>query len=172
MANIVEYDCDYKVITIDSESATFYNPLTCDFYINLDEPLRNVYKINIIVVLLNIEYNSSLNTTLDSIYVNLNNYNRIIGKSKTAVNDVKYNISAFDSIIIENANKTVGTNSTLKNDYNSTDTTYYLNPIEPQLSRFNIRLYDKNNVIIYKTAINRFVLKIGIYYNNKKTTRI
>jgi len=172
MANIIENDYDYKVITIDSDCATFYSSTTCDFYINLDEPLRNVYKINIIVVLLNILNNSPLNITLDSIYVNLNNYNRLIGKNKTAFNNTKYNINAFDSIIIENAITTTGGNTTLKNDYNNTDTIYYLNPLEPQLTRFNIRLFDKNNVIINKSDISRFVLKIGVYYNNKKTTRI
>lgn len=164
-------DCDYKIILIDSDCATYYNPLTCDFYINLDEPLRNVYKINVIATLINIPNNSTLNTPLNTIYVNLNNINRLIGKNKTAVNNINYNIIAFDAVIIEDTIPIDTNNTTIKNDFNSTDANYYLNPQEPQLSRFNIKLYDKNNSIINKSAINRFVMKLGIYYNNKKLLR-
>jgi len=164
-------DCDYKIILIDSDCATYYNPLTCDFYINLDEPLRNVYKINIIASLLNIQNNSTLNAPLNSIYINLNNINRLIGKNKTAVNNTNYNINAFDTIVIEDTIPVDSGNTIVKNDFHSSDTIYYLNPLEPQLSRFNIKLYDKNNLIINKNAINRFVMKLGVYYNNKKTLR-
>ena len=165
-------DCDYKIITIDSKCADYYNTTVCDFYVNLDEPLRNVYKFNVITELLNIPNNSTLNVVLDPIYINLNNMNRLIGKDKLNNKITKYNINAFDSLIIENTIASGdGGNTTLKNDYNSSDTVYYLNPQEPQLSRFNIKLYDKNNLIIPITSINRFVMKIGVYYNNKKLLR-
>ncbi len=169
MSEIIDYN--YKIIVIDSDCATYYSPTTCDFYINLDEPLRNVYKLNVIATLLNIPNNSSLNTPLNSIYVNLNNINRLIGKNKTLVNDTSYNINAFDSIIIDSTIPIDSGNTTINNDFHSSDTIHYLNPIESQVARFNIKLYDKNNVIINKNAINRFILKIGVYYNNKKVLR-
>lgn len=173
MADLIDYD--YKIITIDSDNATYNNSSLCDFFITLDDPLRNVYKINVITMLLNIPNNSSLIATINSIYVNLNNYSRIIGKSAILdANGIRQTINAFDSLIIENpiTDNTPTNSTTLKNEYYASDSIYYLNPIEPQLKILSIRLIDKNNNIIPKNYINRFVMKIGIYFNNKKTTRV
>ena len=157
-------DCEYKIITIDSASSTYIDNTKQIFYINLDEPLRNVYKINIILAMINISQTSPLNVSLEPIYINLNDYQRLIAKYNN--NNIYY----FESIIMENS-ITSGTIS-IKNDFNSNDTIYYLNPIEPQLKRFQISLYDKENNLIPKANINKFVMKLGIYYNNRKTTRI
>lgn len=158
-------NCDYKIISIDSDSCIYSTPTNCDFYITLNEPLRNVYKINIITMLLNIPNNSPLKTPLNQIFVNLNNYYRLFAKD---------NINVFDSLIVENqiTDNTSSNYTTIKNDYNTSDSVYYFNPIEPQLTRFTIKLTDKNNSIIPKSSINKFIIKIGVYYNNKKTTRI
>ena len=171
-------DCDYKIISIDS-LATTSNATLCHYYIDLDEPLRNVVRINIITMLLNINNSSTIITggsssgNLESVYVDLNNYNRLISKSAILDSTGKRsNIYFFDSLIIEKADTTSGGNMTIKNDYNTTDSKYYLNPIEPQLKRFTVRLFNKNNVIIDASAINRFIMKIGVYYNNKKSTRL
>ena len=171
-------DCDYKIIAIDSTTCAYPDASICEFYIDLDEPLRNVVRINIITMLLNINNNSTVvpgsNPNLESIYVDLNNYSRLI--SKGAVNNdgsgKRSNIYFFDSLIIEKVDTTAGGNMTIKNDYNTTDSKYYLNPIEPQLNRFRVRLFNKNNVIINASAINRFIMKLGVYYNNKKSTRL
>jgi hypothetical protein len=167
-------NCDYKIITIDSEYSNYLNSSYCDFYINLDEPLRNVYKLNLITMLLNIPNNSSLKIPLNQININLNNYNRLISKNNTIIDGKRSNIMVFDSIIVENqiTDNTSTNNTTLKNDYNTADSIFYLNPLEPQLIRFSIKLTDKNNNIIQKSDINRFIMKIGVYYNNMKTTRI
>ena len=80
-------DCNYKIISIDSITCSYPDSTKCDFYIDLDEPLRNVIRINIITMLLNINNNSSIITSgsssgnLESIYIDLNNYNRLISKS-------------------------------------------------------------------------------------------
>jgi hypothetical protein len=154
---------DYKIITIDSLYVNYPTSNIYDFYMSLDEPLRNVYKINVITILADVPQ-SSFFLPLDPIYVNINDYNRLISK-KNDNNNIYY----FDSLIIEN---TISSRITIKNDYNSNDNTFYLNPLEPQLNRFNIRLFDKNNQLISKNNINRIVIKLGIYYNNKKYTRI
>lgn len=162
-------DFDHKIIAIDSSNCTFTSDGNCDFYMNLDTPLRNVYKIKIITILINIQNsNVTYNKNLESIYIDLNNYKRLIANGKT--NNIYY----FDSLIIESAVASgVSETSTIKNDYNNADIEYYLNPIEPQLTRFTVRLFDNNNNLITKAnTINRFVMKLGIYYNNKKTTRI
>ena len=167
-------NCEYKIITIDTDTATFTNITNCEFYITLDEPLRNVYKINLITMLLNIPNNSSLKIPLNQIYVNLNNYNRLISKNYNIFDGKRSNINVFDSIIVEDqiVDNTSSNNTTLKNEYNNADSIYYLNPIEPQLMRFSLKLTDKYNNNILKSDINRFIIKIGVYYNNKKTTRI
>jgi hypothetical protein len=165
---------DYKIITIDSDYAFFSSSEYCDFYIKLDEALKNVYKINIITMLLSIPNSSSLNTPLNQIFVNLNNYSRLIAKKNSVIDGNRANINVFDSIIVENQITDISSTNytTLKNDYNSSDSIYYLNPIEPQLIRFSVKLTDNDNALIAKTAIKRFVIKLGVYYTNKKTTRI
>jgi len=166
-------DCDYKIICMDSSNCSYKDNTLCDFYIDLDEPLRNVFKINIITILLNIPNNSSLNNNLETINIDLNNYRRLISKHSTiASNGIRNNLYYFDNLIIEKSDTTSGGNSTIKNDYNSADTIYYLNPLEPQLKRFSIRLFDKNDLIITKSKINNFIIKFGVYYNNKKSTRL
>jgi hypothetical protein len=155
---------DYKIITIDSLNVINNISNTYDFYMNLDEPLRNVYKINVISILIDIpQIASTFFSPLDPVYININDYNRLISKKNN--NNLYY----FDSIIIENL---ITSRITVKNDYNTTDNKFYLNPIEPQLTRFNVRLFDKNNQLITITNINRIVIKLGIYYNNKKNTRV
>jgi len=172
-------DCDYKIIAIDSITCSYPNSSICEFYIDLDEPLRNVIRINIITLLLNLNNNSTFisadssnNGNLESIYVDLNNYNRLISKGGIDASGIRNNIYFFDSLIIEKADTTAGGNMTIKNDYNTTDAKYYLNPIEPQLKRFRVRLFNKNNIILSTSAINRFIMKLGVYYNNKKSTRL
>lgn len=166
-------DCDYKIICMDINNSSYNNNSICDFYIDLDEPLRNVFKINIITILLNIPNNSTLNNNFETINIDLNNYRRLISKHSNISSDGnRNNLYYFDNLIIEKSDTTIGGNSTIKNDYNSADTIYYLNPIEPQLKRFSIRLFDKNDLIINKSKINNFIIKFGVYYNNKKTTRL
>ena len=164
---------DYKIIHFDSSIAKFTSSSNiCDYYLSLIEPLRNVYKINIITSLINLPTNSPLNNSLEPIYIDFNNYNRLITKNYIKNNDSSDNdIKFFDSIIIENKTS-ITDNNVYKNDFNTSDSIFMLNPIEPQFNRINIRLFDKNNSLINKDQIIKFVMKIGIYYNNKKTTRI
>ena len=158
----MEIEHNYKIISIDSSRSIYTQANTHNFYINLDEPLRNVYKINIITILADVPQTASFQS-LDPINIRLNDYKRLI--SKKDGNNLYY----FDSIIVENS---ISSRTTIKNDYNTTDNVYYLNPLEPQLSRFELTLYDKNNDILTTSNISRFIIKLGVYYSNKKTTRI
>jgi len=164
---------DYKIIHIDSSTANYNSSLNYDFYVSLNEPLRNVFKINIITSVVNIPTDSDLNQPLEEIYIDFNNYNRLISSYTKMIDGITYKneIKMFDSITIENK-LTQSTGNIYKNDYNSSDSVYHLNPIEPQFNRINIRLFDKNNNLINKNLITKFIMKIGVYYNNKKTTRI
>ena len=151
-------DEDYKIITIDSSYNNFINSNLYDFYMNLDEPLRNVYKINIITILVDVPLTTpAFFSPLDPIYININDYNRLISKKEG--NNIYY----FDSLIVENL---ITSRMTIKNDYNTSDHIYHLNPLEPQLTRFNIRVFDKNNTIWL--SYNNVLNSIGYKYNAGK----
>jgi hypothetical protein len=149
---------DYKIIIVDSLNV-FYNKGNdkFDFYITLSEPLRDVYKIKILydAVSFNTGTLRTLTTNLDTIYINLNSYDRV----RTSLIDgdkIKY-LNYFDSIMID-TNKVKAINqideTTMFNDFNENEGDYYLNPVVSQFNRINIQLRDKNNVIINKTLIN------------------
>ena len=167
---------DYKVILIDSSNAHFKDtPSKYSFYVNLTEPLRDVYKIKIVYSALSIPSgtlsDTSLITNLDSVFIDLNNYNRLATVLKNSKN-ILTNISYFDSIVIDTSDDKKATGLiTIYNDFNSSENEYYVNPILSQLSRLDINLYDKNNDILTSSIVSRFVMKINIYYNNCKSTR-
>ena len=170
---------DYKIIIIDTDNV-FYNGDTTvfDFHINFHEALRDVYKIKILydavsftTTKLNDIGNPSSPVNLDTIYVNLNDYDRVrsyvINQSTKTINY----ISSFDSIMIDKNKVKINTNitdTTMFNDFNTNEGDFYLNPIASQFNRINITLRDKNNVLITKTLVNRFVMKLCVYYNIKK----
>ena len=168
---------DYKIILIDSSNANFTGSVNnYSFYVNLTEPLRDVFQIKIIYSALSIPAstlsNSSLITNLDSVFIDLNNYNRLTTVLKKS-QGITTNISYFDSIVIDtnNINTTSQGMTTLYNDFNSSENIYKVNPVAPQLTRLNFNLYDKNNNIITTSLISRFVMKIVIYYSNYKGSR-
>ena len=168
---------DYKIILIDSSNATFTSSKSnYSFYVNLTEPLRDVFQIKIIYSALSIPASvlgdANQITNLDSVFIDLNNYNRlttVLNKSQ----GITTNISYFDSIIIDTNNVNVSNRgmTTLYNDFNSSENIYKVNPVAPQLTRLNFNLYDKNNNIITTSLISRFVMKIGVYYSNCKGSR-
>lgn len=172
---------DYKIILIDSSNVFYTNNDTSkfDFYINFNEPLKDVYKIKILydaVSFTTIDLHTSANLVdnLDNIYINLNDYDRVrsylINPNTKNVTNLQY----FDSIMID-TNKVKAINhideTTMFNDFNENEGDYYLNPVVSQFNRINIQLRDKNNVIIDKTLINRFVMKLCIYYYTKKISQ-
>jgi hypothetical protein len=159
-------ECNYKIVTIDSAVCKYSNTTLQNFYIQLDESLKGVYKIKILSLLINVDNSSFSTIALEPIYIDLNNYERLISK-----NENHNNLYYFESIIIESALSGLG-NTTIKNDYNTYENEYILNPIVPQLSRFTIKLYNKNNQLMTNTQIKRFVMKIAVYYNNRNNMRI
>ena len=172
---------DYKIILIDSSNVFYTNNDTSkfDFYINFNEPLKDVYKIKILYDAVSFT-TSNLHTTvdlvdnLDNIYINLNDYNRVISHLINPNTKNVTNLQYFDSIMIDtNKVKALAnfSETTMFNDFNENEGDYYLNPVVSQFNRINIQLRDKNNVIIDKTLINRFVMKLCIYYYTKKISQ-
>jgi len=173
----MEDNREYRVVIIDSANAIFNDSNIYSFYVNLMQPLRDVYKIKILHAAVSI-VNSNMGpghpiNNLDPIYIDLNNYNRTTGAINTA-NGINY-VSYYDSIIID-TNKIypaaiASDYTTMFNNFNENEGAYMINPIEPQFSRININLYDKTNTLFTKTLISRCLIKICVYYNTKKITR-
>lgn len=169
---------DYRIVLIDSSNVFYTNDNTnnFDFYIKFNEPLRDVYKIKILYDAVSITTSTlkSNSTNLDNIYVNLNSYDRVRSYIIDPTTKTQDNLRYFDSIMIDkNKIKVIPDviDTTMFNDFNENEGDYYLNPVESQFNRIYIQLRDKNNVIITKDFINRFVMKLCIYYYTKKVSQ-
>jgi len=163
---------DYKIIIVDTNNVIYNgNTSNYNFHLNLAEPLKDVYKIKLLYDALSITTTTlkASFSNLDSIFINCNDYDRV----RTTIGD-NNSISYFDSIMIDlNKIKTnTGTDyTTMYNDFNENEGDFYLNPITSQFKRIDIQLLDKNNKIITKSLIDRFVMKLCIYYNKKKISQ-
>lgn len=172
---------EYKIIIIDSENAHYVknNTNVYDFYIDILEPLRDVYKIKVLydglsIVNSNLFDNNSLSIkNLDTVYITLNDYSRI--KTSIINNDNNIDLSYFDSITIDlnkiKNNLNVG-ETTMFNDFNVNEADYILNPLASQFNKIHIQLKDKNNNLLTKSYAKRFLMKLCIYYKTKKISRI
>lgn len=170
---------DYKIILIDSSNVFYTNNNTnnFDFYVNINEPLKDVYKIKVLydaVSFPTTNLHTASRPNLDNIYVNLNDYDRVRSYLIDPVTNTVTNLQYFDSIMIDtNKVKSIAqfNETTMFNDFNENEGDFYLNPVVSQFNRINIQLRDKNNIIIDKTLINRFVMKLCIYYYTKKISQ-
>ena len=172
---------EYKIIIIDSENAHYVknNANVYDFYIDILEPLRDVYKIKVLydglsIVNSNLFDNNNLSIkNLDTVYITLNDYSRI--KTTIINNDNNIDLSYFDSITIDlnkiKNNLNVG-ETTMFNDFNVNEADYILNPLVSQFNKIHIQLKDKNNNLLTKSYAKRFLMKLCIYYKTKKISRI
>lgn len=111
----------------------------------------------------------------DPIYVSLKKYDRLF------VNKNGGNMKVFEVIPLNISDKyglgaVPNQNVMFKTEYTTTgcsinDTnTYVLDPIEPNLKRFDIQLLDKNFNNIPKSNIKCFTLTLCVYSSKKKLT--
>ena len=54
---------------------------------------------------------------------------------------------------------------------NENEGDYYLYPIESNFNRIYIRLLDKKNILLTKSYLSRFVMKLCVYYYTKKISQ-
>ena len=169
---------DYKIILIDSSNVFYTNNDTSkfDFHINFHESLKDVYKIKILYDAVSFTTDTLRDNTvnLDIIYVDLNSYDRIISYIIDPNTNAQNYLSYFDSIMIDKNKVKLNTgfnDTTMFNDFNENEGDFYLNPVASQFNRINIQLRNKNNEIITKQLINRFVMKLCIYYYTKKISQ-
>ena len=190
---------DKTIIYLDSLNGVYENVNQYDFYIDIQEPIKNAMYIKILDTNLNLSvYADTINygiingtqvNDLDPIYIGLNNYHRVTTKIDNNVDVAKF----FDVIVIDkskyisqflqahsgNAEVPLNYSSVKDESSNGFDVSdpnvYVLNPMEPNLKRFKIRLVDlKNNIITRNIStssnIHRFTMKICVYSSRKKIT--
>ena len=168
---------DYKIILIDSSNVVYNNDNNnFDFHINFHESIKDVYKIKILYDAVSFTTDTLRDNTvnLDIIYVDLNSYDRIISYIIDPNTNAQNYLSYFDSIMIDKNKVKLNTgfnDTTMFNDFNENEGDFYLNPVASQFNRINIQLRNKNNEIITKQLINRFVMKLCIYYYTKKISQ-
>jgi hypothetical protein len=160
--NTTEYD--KQIIYLDSNNATFYTTGFFDFYIDFENPIKNISSVKIIEASVifhgrsNLEYN-------DIYHIELNDYHRISTYVKNKGVTFKY----FDAIPYNDADYRSNGNCKFKIFYaltssNWTDPTLYtLNPIEHNVKRFNIKIRDKNFAILNKNNGDSFKMTICVY---------
>lgn len=185
---------DKYIVNIDSLNAIYNNNTLYDFYIDIQEPIKNVMYIKILETNIVLDAHGTTDPNgyindlqildLDPIYINLNEYDRMTANIGTG-----YAIKCFDSIIIDKSTKIVeydiassGGSTSAKLSFSSTKqlnsngfdvddpNVFIINPMEPNLKRFNIKLLDKLNRVINKNNVGRFTMKLCIYYSRKKFT--
>lgn len=169
-----------SIIYINSSNSIYNNTTDQKFYFDMIDTLKNVVHIKILKseVLLNpsLTLNNNPIYDTDPIFINVNNYNRI----STNING---NNANYFELIQMNLTEKFGINIpnaviSFQNEYKSTSSytddinTFVLNPIEPNLKRLDIALYDKNNNILSKNDIKRFNMILCIYHERKKITML
>lgn len=181
-----ETTMDKSIIYIDSDDTTgnavFNNVSVYDFYVDILEPIRSVMYIKIIRCAIILNPNAKLNgndiSDEDPIYIRVNDYNRCISVIKgnvvkcfEIVNITKtktytiMNNTGLSPIITDVAHYTEYPQSAF--DVNDTSV-YVMNPVEPNLKRFNIQLYDKNNNILTKDNVKLLKLTLCVYSKSRK----
>jgi hypothetical protein len=182
---------DKKIVYINSSNSTFLNNLYYDFYFNMMDPILNVVYIKVMKCEVILDPRHRLNSNdiknIDPIFIDVNGYDRFVTSLDTVIDryssnmiDRQKNIKYFEQININKIEK-YGTGNVheavaFNTEYSGTgcninDTNMFvLDPIEPKLRRFNIRLYDKNYNMIDRNNLSLFTMTLCIYSKRKKVT--
>lgn len=169
---------DKTIIYLDNINAEFANPTECNFYIDIQNIIKSVLYIKILSCSIDIEPADGISNN-DPIYVALNDYNRassVINGARTRffvavplVFTNSQNCSIVNSVATVQNKLIFSGNVEYKTDFDKNDASVYvLNPMEPNLRKFNIQLYDKNNNILQRNALLNFKLTLCVYSSNKK----
>jgi UDP-N-acetylglucosamine 2-epimerase len=188
---------DKRVIYINSSNCKYLNNNDCSFFYDLLEPIRNVVYVKLMKAELIVNPSGNINSAAiqdgDPVFVSLNNYSRLYTTIKETVSlyDIKKktyydeiqsrNVKCFECISLNISDK-YGAGSvpnklvSFKSEYTATgctvnDTnTYVLDPIDPNLKRLDISLFDKKFNLVGKNDINTFNMILCVYASRKKVT--
>ena len=167
------------VIYINTSNATFYNNSSYDFYYDIVDPIKNAVYMKILKSEIILNPSGSINGKViedcDPVYIQIKNFNRVStninGNNFKCTDYILLNISDKFGTVVPNANVSFKTEYTSTSCHITDTNMIIINPIEPNLKRFNIQLYDKNNIIIPKSAITKFSMIVCLYSNRKKITQ-
>lgn len=184
---MIEDTLDRTLIYINSSNATFMSNDLCMFYVNMIEILKDVLYIKILRSEVIINPSKTLNGNVindtDPIFVNMNDYKRILTTiKKTVGNDDNFNnCKFFDQINLNISERFCGraipdANISFRNEsstsFNISDPyMLIMNPNENLLNKLQISLYDKNNELIKRSDIIKFNMTVCIYHRRKKTSQ-
>ena len=188
---------DKRIVYINSSNCKYIDNTKCSFFYDLLEPIRNAMYVKLMKAELIVNPSSSINSVAiqdgDPVFVSVNNYNRVFttiqemvtiwdSKKKQLSDELQSrNVRCFECISLNISDK-YGAGSvpnklvSFKSEYNSTgctinDTnTHVLDPIDPNLKRLDISLYDKKFNVLGKNDINCFNMILCIYSSRKKAT--
>ncbi len=165
-------------VYINSSNCYYLNNTEQRFYTVLSDPIKNASYIKIIKTDVIINPHKTINSNTvddeDPIYISLKNYERI----NTTINGGNYK---FFEVINLNISDKFGNNKpnadvSFKKEYTSMScnindaNNFVLNPVDPNLNRFDIELYDKNGIIIPIDELSKFTMTLCVYSNRKKIT--
>lgn len=161
---------DKTLVYINNANSSFLKGSYITKFLN---PIKDVVFIKIIKADIKITekttktINSNAIVEGDNVYLELNDYNRLI------INFPNSSISFFEAIQIGNENRIYKNEySCMSGNYNDVNT-YILNPIEANLSRLELRVYDKEgNLIRDAEEIGHLSLTLCIYSNPRKISMI
>ena len=169
-------DLNKHIVYLNSSNTIFNNNLLFDCYFDLTEPIRDAVFIKLLKTELVLNPTNNINGNVvndtDPIFVVFKQYHRV--SSSIIVNGSYQQIKCFEVIPLNFGHNPPNSFLTFKQEYTSTGcnindiNTHVLNPVEQNLKRFDIQLYDKNYNIIPKSSIKNFNMSLCIYSNKRK----
>lgn len=174
---------DKTIVYINSSNvhtSNFKSDGNFNFNFDLIEPIRNAVYIMTSKIEILLNPTQTLNGLSiedgDPIYIRVKDYERI------HTNIQGNNIKCFDQVTLNLSDKFQGgaipnNNILFRSEYGSTVchindvNTFVLNPVDPNLKRFDIQLYDKNFTMIPRTNIRKLVVILCVYHSRKKSTQ-
>jgi len=176
------------IIFIDTDNASYNDQTYLNFYVDILQPIKNAMYIKIIKSSISLNPTTTLsNSTVndnDPVYIVLNDYKRVVSFIRDTPSSEGNLFHYFDKIDIDRTSTYHLTNNfnskdlpdllLYSNEYSQTNfdvndtSVYVLNPIEPNLKRFNIEIRNKNNKLIAKNEIGSFKMTICVYSSKKQ----
>lgn len=176
------------IIFIDTDNASFNDQVYLNFYVDILQPIKNAVYIKIIKSSITLNPNTTLSNSSindnDPVYIVMNDYKRVVSFIRDNPSSDGNLFNYFDKIHIDRTSTYNLTNNSFiqnipslllySNEYSQTNfdvndtSVYVLNPIEPNLKRFNIEIRNKNNKLIAKNEIGSFKMTICVYSLKKQ----
>lgn len=171
---------DKTVIYIDSTNSSFIGGTGFEFNFDLVDPIKNALFIMVIKSEIILNPTNTINGNQiedgDPIFIQFRDYYRLVsninGKNVKCFDYINLNLTdKFGSGTIPNKDVIFKSDNTSTSFCQDNMNTYIINPIEPNMKRIDIHLFDKNYNIIPRQNIKKFTMVICVYYNRKKITQ-